>query len=255
MAKKKKKAKKSVQPGVDPNEKRRERLEAKRAAKAEALAAQRKKEIRERIIRRAVMVGLLGLAVWFLILRNVTPQEINGHPINNFSTAGANQHVSGTVAYEDSPPVSGEHAPRPAPCGVHGQPIPNEAMVHTLEHGSIGLLYKPDLELEQIRQLEAIVGNYDDHMFSMPYLGEMDVPITVAAWGHTMELDEVEEDSIEQFVDEFRNGGDAPEKGTPCDHQDPEPFEPQTPEDAEDPAAQPTDEPTEDAEASPSPTE
>lgn len=223
---KKKKPKKPAQPGVDPNEKRRERLEAKRAAKAAALAARQKKEARERLIRRLVLVGLLGFVVWFLVLRNVTPKEINGHRINEFSTAGANQHTSGTIGYEDSPPVSGQHAPTWASCGVHGRPTTNELMVHTLEHGSVGLLYAPDLELEQIRDLEAIVSDFDDHTFSMPYEGAMDTPIVVAAWGHTMELEEVEDDSIRQFIEEFRNGGDAPEKGTPCDNTENTPFQP-----------------------------
>jgi len=251
VAKKKRKPKKPAQPGVDPNEKRRERLEAKRAAKAEALAARRKKEARERLVRRVVLVGLLGLAVWFLVLRNVTPKEINGHRINDFSTAGANQHVTGTVSYQDSPPVSGQHATGSAPCGVHGQPIPSESMVHNLEHGAIGLLYAPDLDLEQVRRLEAIVADYEHSVFSMPYQGAMDSPITVAAWGHTMELAEVEPDSIEQFLEEFRRGGDAPVASIdpPCEHQEPEPYEPAE-EGAEDQTSDEVELP-----ASPSPTE
>ena len=222
---KKKKAKKPAQPGIDPNEKRRERLEAKRAAKAAALAAKQKRETRERWIRRIAMLALFLVAVWFLFLRNAVPNEINGHPINEFSTAGANQHTADPVAYTDSPPVSGQHAGAAGPCGVHSTAMPNETMVHNLEHGSIGLLYKPDLDIEQIRALEAIVGDYDDHLFSMPYAGEMDSPITVAAWAYTMELDEVEEDSITEFIEEFRMGGAAPEAKTDCDHQEPEPFQ------------------------------
>lgn len=227
MAKKKKKG--SAQPGVDPNEKRRERLEAKRAAKAAAEAAKRKREARERLIRRIAMVALFGVAVWFLFLRNATPSEINGHPINTFSTAGANQHTGAQVSYEDTPPVSGQHAALPADCGVHGQPIPDENMVHTFEHGSVGLLYAPNVDIEQIRALEEIVGEYDGQVFSMPYTGGMESPITIAAWGHTMELDEVEEDSIKQFIEEFRGGGDAPEASTPCRYQDSVPFEPEDP--------------------------
>ena len=223
---KKKKAKKPLPEGVDPNEKRRERLEAKRAAKAAALAARRKKEARERLIRRIVIAGLLGFVVWFLVLRNVTPKDINGNRINTFSTAGANQHTSGTISYEDSPPVSGQHAATAAPCGVYPQPVPNENMVHMLEHGSVGLLYAADLDIEQIKELEAIAGDFDDHTFSMPFQGPMDTPIVAAAWGYTMELEELEEDSIRQFIEEFRNGGDAPEKGSPCDNTQNQPFQP-----------------------------
>lgn len=226
MAKKKRKS--AGQPGVDPNEKRRERLEAKRAAKAAALQAQRKKQQRERWIRRLAWAALFGFAVWFLFLRTATPDEINGHPINTFSTAGANQHTDGQVPYQDVPPVSGQHAPQPGLCGVHRAPIADETMVHNLEHGAVGLLFQPDLEQEQVRQLEKIVGDYEHSVFSMPYAGGMQSPITITAWGHTMELDEVEEDSIKQFIEEFRRGGSAPEANIdpPCEHQDPQPYEP-----------------------------
>lgn len=238
MAKKKKKG--SAQPGVDPNEKRRERLEAKRAAKAAAQEARRKKEQRERLIRRIAMVALFGVLVWFLFLRGATPDEINGNPITEFSTAGANQHTGTQVPYEDIPPVSGQHSGQAAGCGVFGQPIPNENMVHTLEHGAVGLLYQPDLELEQIRQLESIVGEYDEQVFSMPFTGGMQSPITIAAWGHTMELERVEEASITEFIDFFRGGGDAPEANQACDYQDPQPFQPQQPEGEATPSAEVT---------------
>ena len=60
----------------------------------------------------------------------------------------------------------------------------------------------------------------------MPFEGEMGSPITVAAWSHTMELDQVETDSITQFIEEFRAGGDAPEPNQECPPQEPEPFDP-----------------------------
>lgn len=200
------------------------------------------------------MVGLLGFVVWFLVLRNVTPNEINGHPINEFSTAGANQHTSGAISYEDTPPVSGQHAPNSVPCGVYAEPIPNQFMVHNLEHGAIGLLYRPDLELERIRQLEGLVEDYDHSIFTMPY-DAMESPITIAAWGHAMELDEFEEDSITQFIEEFRRGGAAPEAtiDPPCEHQDPQPFQPAGAEGAEGEAT-PAPEGTEATDAEPSPT-
>lgn len=248
MAKKKSQKKKPAQPGIDPNEKRRERLEAKRAAKAEALAAKRKREARERLIRRVAMFALLGAGVWFLFIRPAPPNEINGHPINEFSTAGANQHTTSPVSYENIPPVSGEHAPHPGECGVFAQQQPNEVMVHKLEHGSIGLLYTPDTDPEEIKQLEAIVGEYDENIFSMPYEG-MDSQIVIAAWGYTMELDSFEEDSIEEFIDEFHKGGAAPEAGTSCPHRDPEPFQPAGAEATPSPGA------TAEATPEPSPTE
>ncbi len=242
MAKKKKSP---AQPGVDPNEKRRERLEAKRAARAATVEAQRKKERRERWIRRLAWAALFGFAVWFLFLRTATPDEINGNPINTFSTAGANQHTTTDVPYQDVPPVSGQHAPRAGMCGVFSAAIQDEVMVHNLEHGAVGLLYQPDLELRQIRQLEKIVGDYEDSVFSMPYPRGMQSPITVIAWGHTMELDEVDQDSIKQFIEEFRRGGSAPEgkSAEPCEYQTAQPYQPVDLNATPSPGAEPTPEP------------
>ncbi len=225
---KKKSQKKPAPPGIDPNEKRRERLEAKRAAKAQALVEKQKRERRERLIRRVALLGLFGLAVYFLFLRNVVPGEINGNPINDFSTAGFNDHISGTVDYADSPPVSGQHAPSSGDCGVFSEPIPNETMVHNLEHGAIGLLYKPDTDPAEIKKLEGVIDDYEDSVFSMPYQGEMPAPIVITAWGHTMELATADLDSVNAFIEEFRRGGDAPEANTDavCEHQDPQPFQP-----------------------------
>ena len=226
MAKKKSQKKKPAQPGIDPNEKRRERLEAKREAKAKALAAQRKREARGRLLRRIALFSVLAFAVWFLFIRPGPPNEINGNPINEFAVAGANQHTTTPVGYQDNPPVSGEHAPTPGPCGVLGGSVPSETMVHTLEHGGVGILYQPDLDPDQIKDLEAIVGEYDSHVFSMPYEGGMESPITMAAWAYTMELDTVDRASIKAFIDEFAASGVAPEANQDCPHEDPQPFQP-----------------------------
>jgi hypothetical protein len=106
--------------------------------------------------------------------------------------------------------------------------MPNETMVHNLEHGAIGLLYAPDTDPEDIKTLESIVGEHDHSVFSMPYEGQLDAPIVITAWAHAMELQTAEKDSVNEFIDEFiRGGGDAPEgtSAPECEHQDPEPFE------------------------------
>jgi hypothetical protein len=223
VAKKKSQKRKQRPEGVDPNELRRQKLEQRRQAKAAALAEQRRRQIRERWIRRAVYGLALLALVWFLFLRNIAPNEIAGEPVVDFSTAGAGEHSGADVQYESVPPVSGEHRPNAAPCGVHGQQFEDELMVHTLEHGAVGLAYDPTLDPDDIKALEDIVGEYDSHVFSVPYDG-MESPISLLAWGHMIRLDDLDEEVVRGFIDEFRQGGDAPEANQACPNDQNEPF-------------------------------
>jgi hypothetical protein len=246
MAKgKKKRRRRSTAPGVDAEARRRERLEARRQAKAEAIEARRRKERRDKIIRRSLaFVALVGL-VWFFFLRNVTPNEINGHEVLDFSTAGAGQHQPPPISYETSPPVAGPHSST-VPCGVYAEQIPDENQVHDLEHGAVGVQYKPDVSLRQIREIEALVRSYDSHVFAGPYEG-MDSNITLTAWGHMVRLDTFEEQTIRAFIDEFAQDGDAPEASQDCPIESDERFRPEpspSPSPGASPAGSPSPSPT-----------
>jgi len=219
--------------GAELEERRRERLEARRQAKAEAEAARRKKERRERLIRRAGLLAIAAAVFWFLFLRGGLPDEINGHPIQTFGVTltAAENHSDQPQTYESTPPVAGIHNPSPAPCGVYGTPLPNETvtnetMVHTLEHGAVGILYDPEVDPQQIEQIEAVVRGFDDHVFSAPYLG-MDSPIVLTAWEHLLKLDTFQRATIDEFIDVFRTGGSAPEANQDCPNSQDDSFEPQ----------------------------
>jgi hypothetical protein len=203
--------------GVDVNEQRRQKLEARRAVKQQELEAKRRREQRERLVRRIVYLFLAVGLFWFLVLRNVGGDgPIDGHQVLTFSTEGANQHVNGTVDYTMNPPVSGQHDGNPPACGTYAVPFKNELQVHALEHGAVGILYSPDLDAQAIKQIEEIVRSFDDEVFSAPQDG-MDTPIAVTAWGKMMKLDTVDEQAIRDFIARYRGGGDAPEIEKPCD--------------------------------------
>ncbi len=201
------------------SDKRRERLEARREAKARAVAQQRRRQVISRIVRTAVILAGAAAIVWFLFLRGNIPDAIAGHEIEHYdpfiSESRANTlHTDEPVQYESDPPVSGPHALQPSACGIYSEQLTNENMVHTLEHGAVGILYNPEAPRDEIEQIEELVKGYDSHTFSAPYPG-LDPQYAVIAWGHMMRLESFDEAATREFIDFFRMAGDSPED-QPC---------------------------------------
>ena len=242
MAKKKKRRRgTAASTGVDPNEKRRERLEARRAAKAEAQRAAMKQARRTRLIRRAVLFGVLASLIFLVVsqFQDLSgPDEINGHEVTRFSSEGENEHTDGPVTYETTPPVSGEHRATPPACGIYDTQMEDELFVHGLEHGAVGVLYQPTLATQDIRRIEALAGEYDSHVITMPYEG-MEPVVAVASWGERMDLQELDAAAVRTYIGEFRQEGPEDEA---CDMDEDTPFEPAEATPA--PTAAPSPEPT-----------
>ena len=207
---KSKRRRRGAPPGVDVNEQRRQRLEARRQAKEAALEARRRAERRQKLITR-VLAGLLIVGLlWFFFFRNQRPSEIAGHELELLSESGSGRHVTTDVNYPTEPPVSGEHAGQPTTCGKFDSRLPDENLVHTLEHGAIGLLFDPEkASQEDIESLEGIVDEYDSHIFSAPY-SQMQTAFAIVSWGEMMRLQSLDERAVREYVDTFRQKG--PEK-------------------------------------------
>jgi hypothetical protein len=225
MAKKKSRRKKRPNqqrpPGYDPNEKRRQRLEEKRLQREAAAKAQKRAEFRERLVRGMVFAAVVVAVIWFFLLRQQTPGEIDGNPIVESRADWG--HTNDPVVYETTPPTTGDHSPSAAPCGIHATQIPDELFVHALEHGAVGVLYDPQqVEVATIRDIEAKVGEYDDRTISAPYTGT-DTPITVTSWTKLMRLESYDADTVTEYIEEFR--GTGPED-LPCENTQDAPFDP-----------------------------
>jgi hypothetical protein len=223
VAKKKVRSPRRPASAAEAHQRRQERLEARREARAEALAAQARAARRERFLRVAVIGVLAGAFVWFFLLqsRPQGPGSIDGHPIERFSESGVGEHVSGTVDYDSAPPTHGPHGLAVA-CGVYAEPIPNENQVHNLEHGAVGIQYRPDLDPRDIAKIENIVRKSGSRTFSAPY-PDMDSAIAVTSWGEMMRLDTFDAAAINDYIEAFR--GKGPE-GVPCDNTSDDSFRP-----------------------------
>jgi len=104
--------------------------------------------------------------------------------------------------YNSDPPTSGPHVENIARWGVHQEPLPKELLVHNLEDGGVVIYYNRSADEAAVKQLEAIVGRYPQHVVLVPY-PEMDNPITLTAWGRMDRLQTPEEERIVRFIEAY----------------------------------------------------
>jgi hypothetical protein len=120
-------------------------------------------------------------------------------------------------AYNSVPATSGWHygdASAPAKWGVYEDPLPDEVLVHNLEHGGIGIHYNcPDGCDELIDQLEGIA-NRAVKVILAPY-PDMDTTIALTAWTFLDAFEEFDKDRVEDFVRAHESSPNAPEYNVP----------------------------------------
>jgi hypothetical protein len=128
-------------------------------------------------------------------------------------------HVTGSVQYDRVPPAGGAHNPVPQNCGVYGQPIPNENAVHSLEHGTVWITYRPDLPGSQVATLRRLaVSDYvgpQRYVLLSPYPG-LPAPIVASAWGAQLRLQQASDQRLNAFVKHYARGSQGGEQGGPC---------------------------------------
>ncbi|RMF80132.1 MAG: DUF3105 domain-containing protein [Chloroflexi bacterium] len=117
-------------------------------------------------------------------------------------------------AYNSNPPTSGPHFPIPARCRVYDadSSLPDQAYIHSMEHGAVWISYRDLDDQDTIEKLEDIGRRFSNGVI-VSYRPENDAKIAVAAWQNLLELDEFDEAQIMNFIALFRNNG--PER-VPC---------------------------------------
>lgn len=161
------------------------------------------------VVAGIAMAAIIG-ALIFQFVRQT--QAIAGE--QSYGPFPANQHVTGTVTYAQSPPVGGEHAASWQNCGIYEQPVRNENAVHSLEHGAVWVAYRPDLPADQIEQLRGLVRGRSYTLLS-PY-PDLDQPIAASAWGVQLKVDSASDPRLPQFIAKYRQGQQTPEPGAAC---------------------------------------
>lgn len=167
---------------------------------------------------------LLGVGVWFFSRSSVLGtkgmtegDDLNIVPVNSpvegtveYKIEGRHHVASGTsVTYNSNPPNSGDHWAAPAKNGIYDKQLPDEQLVHNLEHGHVWISYKPDTSEDVVNKLKEIVKE-DDWKLVLEPRDKNESAIALVAWGRVLKLDQLDENKIRDFIKTYRNRG--PEK-------------------------------------------
>lgn len=127
-------------------------------------------------------------------------------------------HVTTPVTYPGlsaAPPDGGNHNPVPQSCAVYTAQIPNENAVHSLEHGAVWVTYNPTTaSAADVAALKAKVDGNPYRMLS-PYPG-LKSKVSLQAWGEQLFVSSVTDKRVDQFLNTFTAGPQAPEPGSAC---------------------------------------
>ena len=154
----------------------------------------------------ALFGALIGGIVWAIIANKPAPLG------EDFSRAmpdeGATHVTEGEkVTYQSQPPTSGDHWPDPLRDGIYDIEKPDEAIVHSLEHGRIWISYRPDIPDEIKEQVRAIAKR-EVRVIVTPRAANA-TDIALAAWNRldTFSKEEFNESRVRDFIRRYRDKG------------------------------------------------
>ena len=191
--------------------------------------AERKKKIRQSkiisgisvfailVIASLVVPGLIGTRS-SASTREPLPFNAGG-PTKALEDQGAQKILVGSshVPYSTKPATSGPHwAIRPdqndlakygspVKWGKYDEEVPDEALLHNLSHGGIGIHYDCETECNDlISKLDKLRASDDTQIVLSPYSG-MKSKIALTSWRHVQFLEEFDEEAINIFIKAYRD--------------------------------------------------
>ena len=182
-----------------------------------------------RKIRRWVFIGGAGLVAFLVILSfaltsfrgagttsvtqgNTEPVAVTGSLVADSGTATHIEFRQG-IAYDISPPNSGNHWPAWAQCGIYAVEINDEFVVHNMEHGQVIISYNLT-DAEDLSRMDEIANDLPDLKrwgVVRPYSKIDEGTVSMTAWGVSDQVDGVDETRIKEFYEANRRNQNSPE--------------------------------------------
>lgn len=152
-------------------------------------------------------IAAMGLVVYGFVLPRLGKKELIGKP---FPSQGQTHIGIGTAhpAYNSNPPTSGPHYAKPADWGIYETELPDEQLVHNLEHGGIWISYN-GIDAETKLKIEDFAKKHPDKMI-VTQRTKNDIGITLASWTRLLKLDAFDETTTAAFVNANKNKSPEP---------------------------------------------
>ena len=186
----------------------------KQEEKAQALLAEQRNN---KLVRLAKLgIGMLVIVLIFFGLYKLASRPKASTP-GEFFKAQSRDHIKAEATHDDynsNPPTGGWHNAQAVQSGIYDKELPDEQIIHNLEHGHIWIAYKPDLPSEQVDALARIALDYGSKIVMEPRAAN-DAPIALVAWQQLLKLNAVDEPQIKAFIDAYRGHGpeNVPDSG------------------------------------------
>ncbi len=163
-----------------------------------------------KVIIGLVIVAVIG-GVGYLFATSDPDGSANSLLGNEIEDLGANHITQGdkVTTYNSNPPTSGPHWPSPAECKVYNEEVPDEAVVHSLEHGAVWVSYKDIEDKDLVSKLEEIVNKNPGKILLSPRSSN-DANIALASWNRLLKIEQFDENQISEFIKSNRSNSPEP---------------------------------------------
>lgn len=149
------------------------------------------------------LVALIGGGIWYSAKRD---SALPGVLVSD----QGRQHVGPDHGhtYNSNPPTSGPHFAQVADWGVYKEELPDEILIHNLEHGGVWISYKPDIPEDIRLKLENFYQQWGRKVIVAPR-SKNDTDIALAAWNRLdkFSASEYSDERVNRFIKAYRNKG------------------------------------------------
>lgn len=159
------------------------------------------------------LIILVG-GVFFLNTQGAKEQEKLSKPLlgEKIADMGARHVAQGQShsSYNSNPPTSGWHwGDGVAGPGIKDEPVPDELVLHSMEHGAAVAWYKDSLPKAEVEKITKAFNNASGKKIMLPRKN-LEVPIVLTSWNYLLKLKTIDEAKIIEFIE--TNNDRAPEK-------------------------------------------